>query len=309
MEPLPAPGPSYLRLREGGVLRARARAASERLGRCDLCPRHCRANRRAVPLQGAVCRIGACAVVHGAFPHFGEERCLSGRQGSGTVFFSGCNLQCAYCQNWETSQEGQGREISAEGLAELMLSLQAQGCHNINLVSPSHVVAQLLEAVALAAERGLSLPLVYNTGGYDSPESLALLDGVVDIYLPDMKYGNDLAGRRYSRVRNYASVNRAAVREMHRQVGDLVLDGDGLARRGLLVRHLVLPGGAAGTEDVLRFLAEKISAGTALHLMAQYRAAYRAADFSELSRRPSPAELAAAMAAAGRLGLHPLERP
>ncbi|HTP53068.1 MAG TPA: radical SAM protein [Anaeromyxobacteraceae bacterium] len=303
----PAPEPGYLRLRATGELAVRARIASERLERCDLCPRRCRVNRRVVPLRGATCRVGARAVVHGAFPHFGEERCLSGSAGSGTIFFSGCNLRCDYCQNWETSQEGEGREVAPGELAATMLDLQRQGCHNVNLVSPSHVVAQVLEAVALAADQGLRVPLVYNTGGYDASEALALLDGVVDIYMPDLKYGDDLAGRRYSGVRNYATVNRAAVREMHRQVGDLRLDNRGLAHRGLLVRHLVLPGEVAGTRKVLRFVAREVSPSTWINLMDQYRPCYHAFDHPEIARRPSREELCSARAEASRLGLNRLE--
>lgn len=256
-----------------------------------------------MPLEGAACRIGAQAIVHGAFPHLGEERCLSGWAGSGTIFFSGCNLRCVYCQNWETSQAGEGSGVSGAELADVMLSLQKRGCHNINLVSPSHVVAQVLEAVSLAAQSGMHVPIVYNTGGYDSSEALALLDGVVDIYMPDMKYGDDLAGRRYSKVRDYSSVNRRAVREMHRQVGDLVVGADGLARRGLLVRHLVLPGAAASTERVLRFVAREISASTRVNVMDQYRPCYRAADDPVLSRRPTRSEIDRSREVAVKFGL------
>ncbi len=299
--------PVYLALHASGELAARAQAAGKRLARCDLCPRRCRADRGVVPLNGAACHIGLRAVVHAAFPHHGEERCLSGRAGSGTIFFSGCNLRCVHCQNWKTSQGREGREVSAFELGDLMLDLQSKGCHNVNLVSPSHVVAQVLEAVSIAAGRGLRLPLVYNTGGYDSTEALALLDGVVDIYMPDVKYADNLAARRYSKVRNYASVNQAAVREMHRQVGDLVLDGDGLARRGLLVRHLVLPGGASGTDRVLRFVAREISTSTWVNLMGQYQPCYRADGYPEIARRPGADELAAAAREASRLGLIRLE--
>jgi len=241
--------------------------------------------------------------VHAAFPHTGEERCLSGRAGSGTVFFRGCNLQCAHSQNWRTGEGGEGREVSAEALAEVMLELQGQGCHNVNLVSPSHVVAQLLEAVSIAAVRGLRLPLVYNTDGYDDREALRLLDGVVDIYVPDVKYADDVSARRDSKVRNFASVNRAAVREMHRQVGDLVLDGDGLALRGLLVRHPVLPGGLSGTGRVLRFVARELSTSTWVTLTGRVRPCYRAGEHPE----PGPDDLAAAAVAAGRLGLRRVE--
>ena len=298
--------PAYLALLESGELERRAQAARERLRACDLCPRYCRIDRLRTH-RGAVCRTGARARVHGAGPHHGEERPLRGWNGSGTIFFSWCNLRCLYCQNWEISQRGEGRELDEEALAGLMLELQAQGCHNINLVSPSHVVAQVIGAVAIAARRGLRLPIVYNTGGYDSPEALALLDGIVDIYMPDMKYGDERQARRLSRVRDYVAVNRAAVREMHRQVGDLVIGADGLARRGLLVRHLVLPGGAAGTEAVAAFLAREISPDTYLNLMDQYRPCYRAWDAPPLDRPPTEAEYAAALAAVRRAGLWRLD--
>jgi len=273
---------------------------------CDLCDHHCRVNRLKT-VKGAVCRTGEHAVVHTFGPHHGEEDPLRGTRGSGTIFFSWCNLRCVYCQNWDISQKGEGREVGAEELAGMMLSLERQGCHNVNVVSPSHVVAQILEAVALAAEQGSRLPLVYNTGGYDSLEALALLDGVVDIYMPDMKYGDATLALKYSKIRDYVAVNRAAVKEMHRQVGDLVLDDEGVARRGLLVRHLVLPNEIAGTEAVLRFIAEEISPDTYLNVMGQYRPCYRADDFPELARRPTQDEMADAFAAARRCGLARLD--
>jgi putative pyruvate formate lyase activating enzyme len=298
--------PAYLVLLRSGELAERARAAARRLEDCDLCPHRCRVNRR-VTTRGAVCRTGERAVVHAAFPHHGEERCLSGRGGSGTVFFSRCNLRCVYCQNWEISWKGEGRESSATEIAGMMLELQRAGCHNVNLVTPSHVVAQVLEAVLIAAGHGLRLPIVYNTGGYDALEALALLDGVVDVYMPDMKYADPALARRYSHVRDYVEVNRAAVTEMHRQVGDLAVDARGIARRGLLVRHLVLPGGLAGTGEVLRFLAEEVSRKTYVNLMDQYRPCHLAAEHPELSRRPTGEELAGAREAARRLGLARLD--
>jgi putative pyruvate formate lyase activating enzyme len=299
-------GAAYLRLLGSGELDERARLASRHLESCDLCARRCRVNRKE-SLRGAVCRTGARARVDGAFPHFGEERCLTGRAGSGTIFFSWCNLRCIYCQNWELSWGGVGREVTAGELANLMLSLQDAGCHNVNLVSPSHVVAQVLEALPIAARAGFRLPLVYNTGGYDSPEALALLDGIVDVYMPDMKYADSDVARRYSRVRDYVEVNRAAVREMHRQVGDLVLDEDGIAVRGLLVRHLVLPEDSAGTAEVLRFVAEEFSRDTYVNVMAQYRPCFRAHEHPELARRPTNAELREARDAARRVGLRRLD--
>jgi putative pyruvate formate lyase activating enzyme len=297
---------AYLALHRSGALGERARAARRHLRTCELCPRRCRVDRLAGSRPGA-CRIGERAVVYSCGPHHGEERPLSGRHGSGTIFFSRCNLACVFCQNWEISQRGEGREVGAGELAELMLHLQQLGCHNINLVTPSHVVAQILAALDLAAGRGLRLPLVWNSGGYDCLEALALLDGVVDIYLPDMKFAESSVARIYVGVEDYAEVNRAAVREMHRQVGDLVLAEGGLARSGLLVRHLVLPENLAGTDRIIAFLAEKISRRTYLNLMDQYHPCYRADAYPPLDRRPSPREYRAAVALARRKGLYRLD--
>lgn len=298
--------PAYLKLLDAGDLAARVEAAYRRLPECDLCARYCRIDRRQT-VQGAVCRTGERAVVASFGAHHGEEACLRGTRGSGTIFFAWCNLRCVFCQNWDISQSGAGRETSARELADIMLELQAEGCHNINLVSPSHVVAQLIAAVDAAARRGLRLPLVYNTGGYDSPEALALLDGIVDIYMPDMKYGSSEIARRFSKVRNYVEVNRAAVKEMHRQVGDLVLDARGVAQRGLLVRHLVLPDNLAGTDEVLRFLAEEVSPNSYLNLMDQYRPCYRGGEYPEIARPPTAAEYRAALRAAAAYRLTRLD--
>ncbi len=299
-------GPRYLQCLRQGTLARRAVEARRHLSACDLCARRCGVD-RTQGLAGAACRTGVLAVVGSYGAHFGEETPLSGRRGSGTIFFAGCNMRCLYCQNWQLSWKNDGREVSATELAGIMLRLQDDGCHNINLVSPSHVVAQVLEALAIAAERGLRLPLVYNTGGYDSPEALALLDGVVDIYMPDVKYGDFDIARKYSKVRDYVEVNRAALKEMHRQVGDLLLDADGLAVRGLLVRHLVLPSDIAGSDRVLRFLADEISADTYLNIMAQYRPCYRAGEKPELDRRPTWREVARVFELARRYGLHRLD--
>jgi putative pyruvate formate lyase activating enzyme len=299
--------PAYLRLLSTGELRARADEARRRLQACDLCAKRCGVNRLSVTV-GAACRTYERARVHAAFAHHGEEDVIRGHAGSGTIFFSFCNLHCVYCQNWEISWRGEGDLVSDDELAGLMLALQRQGCHNVNLVSPSHVVAQVLAAVSIAAERGLRLPIVWNTGGFDSQEALQLLDGVVDIYMPDLKYADSEVALRYSHVAGYAEVSRAAVKEMHRQVGDLVTDDHGLARRGLLVRHLVLPAGLAGTDDVMRFLAEEISPRTWVNLMDQYRPCYRAGDMGALARRPSSAELRRAVDAARRHGITRLDR-
>lgn len=296
--------PVYLELHRRGELIERARRAREHERACDLCARYCGVD-RAEQLGG--CRTGQNAYMASYGAHHGEEDPLRGRHGSGTIFFSWCNLRCQYCQNQDISQSPAGREVASEELAAVMLSLQRSGCHNINFVSPSHVVAEILEALAIAVEAGLRLPLVYNTGGYDSLEALALLDGVIDIYMPDMKYSDRHTARKYSKIGDYPRANRAAVREMHRQVGDLQLDGQGVAQRGLLVRHLVLPGGLAGTEKIVRFLAEEISTNTYLNLMDQYRPAYKAMRHPPLDRRPTSEEFKNAVTAARSAGLTRLD--
>jgi len=297
--------PAYLNLLDNGQLQARVEAACARLACCDLCARQCSVNRAAGQL--GVCRTGRLALVSSFGPHHGEEAPLRGWRGSGTIFFTHCNLRCQYCQNADISQTDAGEPVTPQVLAAMMLRLQAQGCHNINFVSPSHVVAQILEAVAIAARQGLRLPLVYNSGGYDALTALQLLDGVIDIYMPDMKYASPSIALHYSRVRDYPQVNQAAVREMHRQVGDLQLDADGLAVRGLLVRHLILPNGLAGTAEIVAFLAKEISPNTYLNLMDQYHPAYQARRFSKINRPITPQEYQTAMALARAAGLHRLD--
>jgi len=296
--------PSYVKLAANGELLRRAQVALEHLAACDLCARYCRVDRE-VTLGG--CRTGLRARVASFGAHHGEEDPLRGWGGSGTIFFALCNLRCQYCQNYDVSQYPVGREVEPPELAAIMLDLQAAGCHNINLVSPSHVVAQILQALVIAADAGLRLPLVYNSGGYDSPEALALLEGVIDIYMPDMKYSDRLTARSLSKIGNYPAINQAAVHEMHRQVGDLVLDERGIAQRGLLVRHLVLPESLAGTEAVVQFLADGISPNTYLNLMEQYRPAYRAGQHPPLDRPVSRAEYQAAVALAEASGLRRLD--
>ena len=303
----PAFAPAYLTLLENGMLAERASAVWRQMKDCDLCARYCHTN-RLQSRKGAVCRTGEHAVVHSFGPHHGEEDPLRDSSGSGTIFFSWCNLRCNYCQNWDISHKGTGREVGLDELAEMMLTLQRQGCHNINLVSPSHVIAQIISAVEIAARKGLHLPLVYNTGGYDSPEALALLDGIIDIYMPDMKYGDSSLARRHSRVRNYVEINQKAVKEMYRQVGDLVLDEHGIAQRGLLIRHLVLPENIAGTEQVLAFIAREISTSTYLNLMEQYHPCYRAWENPPLDRPLWAGEFEAAIATAAKHDLHRLDR-
>ena len=276
--------------------------AFARLEACDICARECGVNRR-LSTEGAGCRTGERAMVSSYGPHFGEETPLVGRGGSGTIFFSWCNLRCQYCQNYEISQAGMGGEVELDDLARMMLNLQSQGCHNINFVSPSHVVPQILAGLLIAAEAGLRLPLVYNTGGFDSLKTLALLDGVVDIYMPDMKYADASVARRYSKIRDYPAANQAAVKEMHRQVGDLAMDERGVAQRGLLVRHLVLPDGLAGTTEIVRFLRDQVSANTYINVMAQYRPCFRAGEYPPLDRRITSEEYAEAIRLAEEVGL------
>ncbi len=297
---------SYLKLWETGELARRARDAVGRLERCDLCGRRCGANR----LAGRVgkCRAGREAVVSSYGAHFGEERPLVGRAGSGTIFFAHCNMACIYCQNYDISHGGEGSTVGPEALARMMVALQGRGCHNINFVSPTHVVPQILEALVPAVEMGLRVPLVYNTGGYDSLETVRLLEGVVDIYMPDMKYADEAVGKALSGVEQYVATNRAVVREMHRQVGDLALDGRGVAQRGLLVRHLVLPQGLAGTGEVARFLAEEISRDTYLNVMDQYRPCFNAWSHPSLRRPITREEFQQAVAAARKAGLTRLDR-
>lgn len=296
--------PAYLRLHEEGLLSERAQKARVHEQSCDLCGRYCRVD-RCTTLGG--CHTGTQARIASFGPHHGEEDPLRGRRGSGTIFISRCNLRCQYCQNADISQADTGRQVTPAEFAEIMLKLQAMGCHNINIVSPTHVIAEILEALDLAVGSGLRLPLVYNTGGYDSQEALRLLDGVVDIYMPDMKYAKNEYGKRYSNVPNYPEINQAAVREMHRQVGDLKLDEHGIAQRGLLVRHLVLPEGLAGTKEIVEYLATEISRETYLNLMDQYRPAYKARDFPLLSRPLRRDEYAQAVEWALEAGLHRLD--
>ena len=299
--------PAYLTLLENNQLQVRAEQAYQHMADCDLCARYCHVDRYA-GIKGAVCRTGLRAWVNSYGPHHGEEVPLRGVYGSGTIFFSWCSLRCVFCQNWEISQKGLGHEIEPEEIAGMMLKLQAQGCHNINFVTPSHVVAQIIRAVDIATRKGLRIPLVYNTGGYDSPEALALLDGIIDIYMPDMKYGDSAQAHKYSHVRDYVETNFAAVREMHRQVGDLQLDEQGIAQCGLLVRHLVLPGNIAGTEAVLTFLANEISTNTYINLMDQYRPCYRAMDNPPLDRDLEENEYQEVLELADRLGLKRLDQ-
>lgn len=282
-------------------LKRKAEELEEVAARCGLCPRGCRARRREG--ERGFCRAGWRPWVSSYGPHFGEERELVGRGGSGTIFLTGCNLRCVFCQNFEISQLHEGREVSVAELARMMLELQLIGCHNVNFVTPTHQAHAIVKALLVARDHGLRLPVVWNCGGYESVEVLRILEGVVDIYMPDFKYGDSRVAEKYSAAPRYFEVAKEALKEMHRQVGDLVVEG-GVAVRGLIVRHLVLPHGLAGTEKVLRFIAEEISKDTYVNVMAQYYPTWKAHRHPELSRRINTAEFHEALELARKLGLN-----
>lgn len=298
--------PAYRQTHQSGELEARIVLAFEKLKNCSVCPRYCGVNR--IAGERGTCSSGLLPEVSSFSPHFGEERPLVGAFGSGTIFFTHCNLGCAFCQNYDISHLGRGREISYEKLADIMLDLQNQGCHNINFVSPSHFVPQILKALPLAIDRGLNVPMVYNTGGYDTVDTLSLLDGIFDIYMPDFKYTDPKTSGQFSQAEDYPDRAKEALKEMFRQVGDLTLNEDGVALRGLLVRHLVLPQGLAGTTEVMRFLAEEISLQTYINIMDQY---YPCGDIpagSPLERRITTDEFNDAIEAAKKAGLTRLDK-
>ena len=291
------------------TLQQRAEQALSQLVSCRVCPWECKINR--LEDERHICRIGRYAVVASYFPHFGEEDCLRGWYGSGTIFFSGCNLRCVFCQNWDISQQVRGKPVLPEELATIMLELQEAGCHNINWVTPEHVVPQLLEALPIAVEKGLRLPIVYNTSAFDSLESMRLLEGIVDIYMPDFKFWSAEKAKRYVKNGQYPEIARRVIQEMYRQVGDLQLDDRGLAVRGLLVRHLVMPGMLEETFHILEFLAQQVSKNTYLNLMDQYYPAYQVNErrYSEIHRRLRQEEFTKAVAYAKHLGLTRLDTP
>jgi len=297
---------AYLELYRSGKLAERVEAARALLKNCRLCPRHCGINRLADEM--GKCHTGKLAVVSSYGPHFGEEAPLVGKHGSGTIFFTNCNLKCLFCQNYSISQLGDGTEVTDEELAGMMLALQSRGCHNINLVSPTHVVPQILQGLEIAINLGLRLPLVYNSGGYDSVETLEILDSIIDIYMPDTKYSDEKIAEELSGINNYPAINQAALREMHRQVGDLQIDEDGIAIRGLLIRHLVLPHGLAGTKEIMKFIAEDISLNSYVNVMAQYHPCHKAFQIPRLARPLSKQEFLEAIELAERAGLNRLDR-
>jgi putative pyruvate formate lyase activating enzyme len=295
--------PSYISLYRTGELQRRMAALQRLLSPCVLCPRNCRVSRRSGEL--GLCQAGDQLMVAAAFPHFGEEPPLSGQGGSGAIFISWCNLLCQFCQSWEVNHRGEGVPVSARELAEIMVDLQSQGCHNVNFVTPTHYAPQLIAALPLAIEQGFRLPLVYNCGGYESLEVIRLLDGIVDIYLPDIKFLNPGASDRYlDGAADYPEVVRTVLKEMHRQVGDLVLDAHGIAQRGLIVRHLVMPGLTSDSHAILRFIADELSAQTYVNIMDQYRPCFQAGRSPEIARRTTRMEHRAVVEMAHGLGLH-----
>jgi len=296
---------SYLKLSKK-ALKDKITATEEILKSCTLCPRKCNIDRTGG--ETGFCRTGDKPFVSSWNAHFGEEAPLVGTHGSGTIFFTHCNLGCLFCQNWTISHGDEGDEMSFDALADIMISLQSYGCHNINFVTPTHQVPMILKSLEIAIDKGLKIPLVYNCGGYEAIKTIQLLDGVIDIYMPDFKYSDPEAAKEYSKAGDYPLVAKAAIKEMHRQVGDLVIDKKGIAQKGLLVRHLVLPKGLAGTEEVVRFLAEEISPDTYTNIMAQYYPCYKAQEHPPLDRRLTGDEFRKAVKAAKDAGLRRLDR-
>ena len=303
--------PAYMQMYRRGELGERVELALRELEDCCACPRNCHINR--LQDEKRVCNTGRHAIVSSAFPHFGEENCLRGWNGSGTIFFGLCNLRCVFCQNWDISQQYSGRECSAQEIADLMLLLQERGCHNINFVTPEHVAPQVIEAIAAAVPRGLRLPIVYNTSAYDALSSLKLMEGLVDIYMPDFKFWNRESARRYAKAKDYPERARKAIREMHRQVGVLKLGTDGLARRGVLVRHLVMPEQTQEAAQIFNWLAAELSPDTYVNIMGQYRPQFQVGDsdtkgkYVDINRVPSASEMQAAREAAYHAGLFRLD--
>ena len=299
--------PSYIRAYEKGWLKQKAAKARNLLQSCTLCPKKCGVDRMAG--ETGFCNTAKLSWVSSYSPHFGEEEPLVGTHGSGTIFFTHCNLLCLFCQNFDISHRGAGQKVTDDDLAGIMLDLQNQGCHNINFVTPSHVVPQILAAVEVAVQHGLNVPLVFNTGGYDRVATLKLLEGVVDIYMPDFKFWDSQVAANSCQAGDYPAMARRALAEMHRQVGDLQIDEAGIARRGLLIRHLVLPGGLAGTREIMRFIARKISPASYVNVMSQYRPCGRAAEVKGLESQLAPGDYKDAVRAAQEEGIMRLDQP
>ena len=298
--------PAYEKLDREGKLTQRVKQAYALFDHCELCPRRCGINRKKG--EKGFCRAPLKAVVFGAQPHFGEEMSLAGQHGSGTIFFSNCNLRCIFCQNWPISHEGKGEEIEDADVANMMLHLQKMGCHNINLVTPTHVMPNILNATQIALKKGLRIPLVYNTSGYERLEILKMLNGIVDIYMPDMKYMDPDQAAKYSAgASDYPDVTKKAIIEMHKQVGELQINQQGIAFRGLMIRHLVMPNRVAGTEKFVRWVAQALPKSTYVNIMAQYRVEYKAYEHPEISRGITVEEFMEAMEWAKKVGLTHLD--
>jgi len=293
--------PAYIALYEKGELQRRVEVLGKILTSCYLCPRACKVDR----LNGekGYCQAGAEVMISSAFPHFGEEPPLVGSHGSGTIFLTHCNLRCVFCQNYDISHLGEGKRISCSELAQLMIGLQLRGCHNINLVTPTHYVPQIVAALPAAIELGLTIPLVYNCGGYESSEAIKLLDGIIDIYMPDTKFSREETAALYCNAPDYPRVLQEVLLEMHRQVGDLMLDERGIAYRGILIRHLVMPHGVACTREIITFIARRVSVNSYVNIMDQYRPLYRAGAYQEIDRPISTGEYREAIAMARDAGL------
>jgi len=298
--------PAYIQTLTSGQLSEKARIAREKMHSCTICPRRCAVDR--LSGETGICKTSGSAMVASFNAHFGEEAPLVGQYGSGTIFFAHCNLMCCFCQNFDISHEDQGHPVNDEALAAIMIAIQDEGCHNINLVTPSHVVPQFLSALEIAAHAGLRLPIIYNSGGYDRVETLRLLAGVVDIYMPDFKFWDTPIAAAACNAPDYPAVAKKAITEMHRQVGDLTIDADGIARRGLLVRHLVFPENLAGTRSIMRFLHDSVSAQTYVNIMAQYRPCGNAHQVPGLERPITGAEFHAALQAAKKEGISRIDR-
>lgn len=294
--------PCYLTLHECGELEARIAQLRGVLESCTLCPRQCGVNR--AQDERGICRAGKDLEISSAFAHFGEEAPLVGRHGSGTIFLTHCNLRCVFCQNYDISHLGEGETISSLGLAKCMVALQKHGCHNINFVTPTHFVPQIVSALPAAIEMGLQVPLVYNCGGYESLSVLKLLEGIIDIYMPDAKFADSEVATKYCKAPEYPEVVKAVLKEMHRQVGVLAINREGIAERGVLIRHLVMPEGLAGTEELMMFISRELSPDSYVNVMAQYHPQYKASHYPELNRRITASEFLSALAAARRSGLH-----
>ena len=298
--------PSYIQLHKTGKLQEIAHQLYKIYDSCTLCPRMCKVNRNKG--EKGVCSAGSRVQINSASPHFGEERPLVGKHGSGTIFLTNCNLLCLYCQNWDISHRGEGNEINDKELASFMLRLQNIGCHNINFVSPTHYLPNIIQALVYAVEKSLQVPLVYNTGGYDRLEIMQMLEGVFDIYMPDYKYSDGETAAKYSRgARDYPEVIQAVLKEMHRQVGVLQIDKDHIAQRGLIIRHLVLPHSLAGTEEFAKFVARELDPGTYVNIMSQYRPCYQASQYPKLSRTILAHEFQQAITIARNHGLYNLD--